>query len=425
MAPAIQISNVSKKYQIYHQGQVADSTMVEVLSRASKNLINKIRHPFSRRSSNASNYEEFWALNDISLDIEEGDRVGVIGRNGAGKSTLLKILSRITDPTSGRIKIKGRLASLLEVGTGFHPELTGRENIYLNGAILGMRRSEIRKKFDEIVAFAEIEQFLDTPVKRYSSGMYMRLGFAIAANLDSDILIIDEVLAVGDTQFQAKCFKKLNDLGSNGRTVIFVSHDLGSVLSLCNKGLYLEKGRVISAGSIDTCLTDYMKNYKDRSFHWKGNIGDEHIRIHSATLEGDREFFYQGETPILNVEYEVFNPDPGMFIGVGVWNARHQLLAHAQTCDVVNHQDAFSSVGKHRLSFAVDAGLFHEGDYLIKLMCAIHNKKKITDDDIVLKLPVYVQEKNTHFKHAINRDGVTLGNKWSWSNSAEMIKQDR
>jgi len=425
MAPAIQINNVSKKYQIYHQGQATDSTLVEMLSRTSKNFLNRLRHPFTTRSDNTSSYEEFWALNDISIDIEEGDRVGIIGRNGAGKSTLLKILSRITEPSSGRIKIKGRLASLLEVGTGFHPELTGRENIYLNGAILGMTRSEIKKKFDEIVAFAEVEQFLDTPVKRFSSGMYMRLGFAIAANLDSDILIIDEVLAVGDTQFQSKCFKKLNDLGSNGRTVIFVSHDLGAVLSLCNKGLYLEKGRILASGAIDGCVTEYMKNYKDRSFHWEGNLGDEHIRIHSATLEGDREFFYHGETPKLNVEYEVLMPDPDLFIGLGVWNMRHQLLAHAQTCDIENHHRAFATVGRHRLTFPVDAGLFHEGDYLIKLMCAIHNKKKITDDDIALKFPVYVQDKDTHFKHPINRDGILLGNKWSWKSAENLVGQEK
>jgi lipopolysaccharide transport system ATP-binding protein len=348
------------------------------------------------------------------LDIEEGDRLGIIGRNGAGKSTLLKILSRITEPTLGSVRIHGRLSSLLEVGTGFHPELTGRENIYLNGAILGMKRNEIKKKFDEIVAFAEVEQFLDTPVKRFSSGMYMRLGFAIAAHLDSDLLIIDEVLAVGDTQFQTKCFKKLNDLGSKGRTVIFVSHDLGSVLSLCNKGIYLEKGRVIESGNVDACVNQYMKNYKDKSFLWTGDIGDENIRFYSASLEGNREFFYQGEVPKLTVEYEVLKPHTDMFLGLGVWNMRHQLLAYCYTFDDVNNNMRFNIKGRQRVTFELDAGLFHEGEYLVKLNCSIHNIKKILDDEIVLKFPVYVQEKNTRFGFAFNREGIFLGNKWEW-----------
>lgn len=412
MAKAVEIKNISKKYVLSHQGHDANATLVETLSRKSKSILSRLRHPFSPSSNSKKHSEEFWALKDISFDIEEGDRVGIIGRNGAGKSTLLKILSRITDPTSGTARIRGRLSSLLEVGTGFHPELTGRENIYLNGAILGMTRSEIKKKFDEIVSFAEIEKFLDTPVKRFSSGMYMRLGFAIAANLDSDLLIIDEVLAVGDTQFQAKCFKKLNELGSNGRTVIFVSHDLGSVLSLCNKGIYLEKGCMVEAGNMDQCVNRYMKNFLDKSFQWHGDIGDEHIRFHSVTLEGDKEFFYQGDVPVLTVEYEILKPHSDMFIGLGVWNMRHQLLAHASTFEHMENNHRFFSAGRQRLTFPLNAGLFHEGEYLIKLNCAIHNKKRIIDDDIVLKFPVYVRQKNTRFGYSLNRDGVFLGNKW-------------
>lgn len=422
MVKAVQINNISKKYQLYHEGQVAYSTLVETLSHKSKAVMHRLRHPFSSHKANASSYEEFWALKDVSLDIEEGDRLGIIGRNGAGKSTLLKILSRITEPTSGNVKIHGRLSSLLEVGTGFHPELTGRENIYLNGAILGMKRNEIKKKFDEIVAFAEVEQFLDTPVKRFSSGMYMRLGFAIAAHLDSDLLIIDEVLAVGDTQFQAKCFKKLNDLGSKGRTVIFVSHDLGSVLSLCNKGIYLEKGRVIESGNVDACVNQYMKNYRDKSFIWTGDIGDENIRFYSATLEGNREFFYQGEVPKLTVEYEVLKPHADMFLGLGVWNMRHQLLAYCYTFDDVNNNMRFNTKGRQRVTFALDAGLFHEGEYLVKLNCSIHNVKKILDDEIVLKFPVYIQVKNTRFNCSFNREGIFLGNKWEW-HQADLSKR--
>ncbi|SFV35115.1 ABC transporter ATP-binding protein [Hyphomicrobium facile] len=202
--------------------------------------------------------EEFWALKDVSFELKRGDVVGVIGRNGAGKSTLLKVLSRITEPTSGRVEIKGRIASLLEVGTGFHPELTGRENIFLNGAILGMRRAEIERKFDEIVAFAEVEKFLDTPVKRYSSGMYVRLAFAVAAHLEPEILVVDEVLAVGDAEFQRKCLGKMKDVAGQGRTVIFVSHNLAAVKALCTRSILLRAGRVACDGSVDAVIKQYV-----------------------------------------------------------------------------------------------------------------------------------------------------------------------
>lgn len=410
MGKVIQIQNLSKKYTLFHEGEGAHVTLVDTLACKSKQLYRRLRHPLTPEAD--SNFEEFWALKDVSFDIEEGDRVGIIGRNGAGKSTLLKILSRITEPSSGRVKIKGRLSSLLEVGTGFHPELTGRENIYLNGAILGMKRSEIKKKFDEIVAFAEIDKFLDTPVKRFSSGMYMRLGFAIAAHLDSELLIIDEVLAVGDTQFQAKCFKKLNDLGSTGRTVLFVSHDLGSVLSLCNRGIYLDHGRVVESGNIDRCVNSYMRSCKDRSLKWQGEAGDEHIRITHAYLEGDKEFFYQGESSKLNIEYEILKPHPDLFLSIGIWNMRHQLLARSQTFDDVGNHERYTRLGNHRLSFALDAGMFHEGEYLIKVHCDLFNKKKICDEEIVLKFPVYAQNKNTRFAHALEREGIFLGNRW-------------
>jgi lipopolysaccharide transport system ATP-binding protein len=204
--------------------------------------------------------EEFWALRDVNLEIKQGEVVGIIGRNGAGKSTLLKILSRITEPTAGRIHLKGRVASLLEVGTGFHPELTGRENIFLNGAILGMTRLEIKRKFDEIVAFAEIDKFLDTPVKRYSSGMYVRLAFAVAAHLEPEILIVDEVLAVGDASFQKKCLSKMQDVGKNGRTVLFVSHNMPSICRLCERAVLLSEGRVIQDGSMEKVVRGYLNS---------------------------------------------------------------------------------------------------------------------------------------------------------------------
>lgn len=254
----VEVKDISKKYYISHSPQANYTTLVETLSNQARELFRKVRYRFDK-SNEASCYngEEFWALKDISFEIEVGDRLGIVGRNGAGKSTLLKILSRIIEPTRGQIKIHGKVSSLLEVGTGFHPELTGRENIFLNGAILGMSKNEIIRKFDEIVAFAEIEKFLDTPVKRYSSGMYTRLGFAIAAHLDPHVLILDEVLAVGDAMFQNKCLKKMKELGQDGRTIIFVSHSPESVKTLCNKAIYLANGRIKEMGDVKKCMEAY------------------------------------------------------------------------------------------------------------------------------------------------------------------------
>lgn len=258
MSSIITIENLSKKYIISHQKQERYTALRDVLAHSAKRYANKLLHPFAAPASNPT-HEEFWALKDVSFDIQQGDRVGIIGRNGAGKSTLLKILSRITAPTSGQIRIRGRVSSLLEVGTGFHPELSGRENIFLNGAILGMSRAEIGRKFDEIVAFAEIEKFLDTPVKRYSSGMYVRLAFAVAAHLEQEILIVDEVLAVGDAQFQKKCLGRMDEVSRNGKTVLFVSHNFPAVERLCNKGILLESGRLKNQGEVSLILSQYMQ----------------------------------------------------------------------------------------------------------------------------------------------------------------------
>ncbi len=252
----ISVENLGKRYELGSGGSGERYTALRDV------IANKVRSLFRNPQSAIRNASEapasdFWALKDVSFDIKQGEVVGIIGRNGAGKSTLLKILSRITDPTEGRIKIRGRIASLLEVGTGFHPELTGRENIYLNGAILGMTRAEIRAKFDEIVSFAEVEKFLDTPVKRYSSGMYVRLAFAVAAHLEPEILIIDEVLAVGDAEFQKKCLGKMQDVAKGGRTVLFVSHNLGALRELCLSGILLSNGAVVGSGLIGEALALY------------------------------------------------------------------------------------------------------------------------------------------------------------------------
>lgn len=252
--PAIRVENLSKRYLISHQNGARDG-LRHSLERAFRNPLRWARTQSQRRTTR----EEFWALRDVSIEINQGEVIGIIGRNGAGKSTLLKILSRITEPTTGRITINGRIASLLEVGTGFHPELTGRENIFLNGAILGMTAMEIRRKFDEIVAFSGVETFLDTPVKRYSSGMYVRLAFAVAAHLDSEILIVDEVLAVGDAQFQKKCLGKMDDISKRaGRTVLLVSHQMAAIANLCEKCIVLNKGRSDFLGETKTAIERYL-----------------------------------------------------------------------------------------------------------------------------------------------------------------------
>jgi lipopolysaccharide transport system ATP-binding protein len=284
--PAIKIENISKRYNILHKQNNRADSLVSAFAGGIKNMF---------RRGSAEENEQFWALKDISFEIGKGDRVGIIGRNGAGKSTLLKILSRIVKPTTGRIEYEGRMASLLEVGTGFHGDLSGRENIYLNGSILGMSKREIDAKFDEIVAFSEVEKFLDTPVKRYSSGMYVRLAFAVAAHLESEILIVDEVLAVGDSTFQKKCLGKMEEVSHNlGKTILFVSHSIETVLRLCNKGLLLEKGMIKATGDMNSVARAYLDTNTGLSSKrvWhpdeKNNPGGNAIKLWSVTVHDEK-----------------------------------------------------------------------------------------------------------------------------------------
>lgn len=260
-APIISVENLGKKYRLHHQaGRQGYTTLREVIAESVKRAFH-LRNGVdpTHRIDGFARTEEFWALKDVSFEVKEGEVVGIIGRNGAGKSTLLKILSQITGPTTGSVQLRGRVASLLEVGTGFHPELSGRENIYLNGAILGMARAEIQRKFDEIVAFAEVEKFLDTPVKHYSSGMYLRLAFAVAAHLEPEILIVDEVLAVGDSEFQKKCLGKMGDMSKGGRTVLFVSHNMAAIKSLTTRGVLLGEGSVLFNGATEAAIQSYIQ----------------------------------------------------------------------------------------------------------------------------------------------------------------------
>jgi len=283
----IKVNGLSKSYMIGHQATERYTALRDVIASNAKKIGRRLLHPLKSSEGGllaADRMEEFWALKDISFEVKRGDRVGIIGRNGAGKSTLLKVLSRITEPTQGRIEITGRVASLLEVGTGFHQELTGRENIFLNGAILGMGKAEIRRKFDDIVDFAEVEKFLDTPVKHYSSGMYVRLAFAVAAHLEQEILIVDEVLAVGDAQFQKKCLGKIEDVSAHdGRTVLFVSHNMAAVRQICSKGIVLHAGTVLCYGTQDFAVERYMESVssafdaKERKYHHSNGDGRAQI----------------------------------------------------------------------------------------------------------------------------------------------------
>jgi lipopolysaccharide transport system ATP-binding protein len=253
---AIRTVNLGKKYRIRHQRPERYTALRDVIAGSLRGFMSQGR----AASGGKPRTEDFWALKDVSFEVKQGEVLGIIGRNGAGKSTLLKILSRITEPTQGRVDLAGRVASLLEVGTGFHPELTGRENVFLNGAILGMTRAEIRRKFDEIVTFADVARFLDTPVKRYSSGMYVRLAFAVAAHLEPEILVVDEVLAVGDIEFQKKCLGKMRDVSSDGRTVLFVSHQMAAVQNLCQRGVLLSHGKVVRTGPIGDVVRQYLSD---------------------------------------------------------------------------------------------------------------------------------------------------------------------
>ena len=324
-SPAISVENLSKLYRI-GQRQTGYRTIRETLTNfvasPMRRLVSRNGHP--NTVDQIRNAPTIWALNDVSFQVRPGEVIGIIGRNGAGKSTLLKILSRITEPTSGRAEIRGRIASLLEVGTGFHPELTGRENIFLNGSILGMRRREITDKFDEIVAFAEIEKFLDTPVKRYSSGMYVRLAFAVAAYLEPEILLVDEVLAVGDAQFRKKCLGKMSDVASQGRTVLFVSHNMGAITRLCERTLFLDNGHVSADGPSEEIISHYLSSGAVTTGEqvWNNGISNSgvtefkilavRIRNEEGTITGT----FDVRKPFsIEIEYEVLKRLPHCRVG--------------------------------------------------------------------------------------------------------------
>ena len=350
---AISARNVSKSYTIAHN-QEKHVTLAEA-------MLARLRHPFQRQDK-----ETFWALRDISFDVKRGEVVGIIGRNGAGKSTLLKILSRITQPTTGRIELFGRVGSLLEVGTGFHAELTGRENIFLNGAILGMTKAEIRKQFDAIVDFAGVENFIDTPVKRYSSGMYVRLAFAVAAHLNPEILIIDEVLAVGDAEFQKRCLGKMQEVARGGRTVLFVSHQMQAVSTLCTQGIYMSNGRLDFMGDVSETISRYLNNHlatreeRDEAAQ-RRRRGSGEIRFSEVRL--DRMNHLTTDSITIDCEIDtVRQGQPSYFVTLEWTN---NLGINVLQLDSRMHNMEFKSGGRRTLRFVVHNPRLAHGDYRI------------------------------------------------------------
>jgi len=328
----IKVENISKQYRL---GQVSTGTISHDVNRwwhrvrGKEDPYLKIGEANDRTVTGSSDY--VWALRDINFEVKHGEVLGIIGRNGAGKSTLLKILSRTTAPTTGSIKIKGRVASLLEVGTGFHPELSGRENIFLNGAILGMNKKEIARKFDEIVAFAGVERYIDTPVKRYSSGMYVRLAFAVAAHLEPEILIVDEVLAVGDAEFQKKCLGKMKDVSvKDGRTVLFVSHNMAAVANLCNKGLVMSNGLLEYSGTVDEAVKYYMQKSVVNGYHYVNQQPGNADKIKEVKMvrdvKKDSESFLFNEPVRIQINAQLPSSVEGTHIGVAVLDKWHQKI---------------------------------------------------------------------------------------------------
>jgi lipopolysaccharide transport system ATP-binding protein len=342
----------------------------------------------SRSVAGLGRADHFWALDDVSFDVQPGEVLGVVGRNGAGKSTLLKVLSRITEPSAGEVRIRGRVGSLIEVGTGFHPELTGRENVFLNGAILGMSRSEIARKFDEIVAFAEVERFLDTPVKRYSSGMYLRLGFAVAAHLEPEILIVDEVLAVGDSEFQRKCLGKMQAVGKEGRTVIFVSHNTSAVESLCSRAILLESGRVRADGPVGSVMREYARSFPAtghvRTWTECARKADGcrawFRRIAAMPVGADEQEPIRIATPfVLEFDVSCVESDVRIEVSFALYSDRGVLILDIAppACDAL----VVAEAGVYRTTCFLPGGLFNEGVYRVAAIVCVNGVPAVEEPD--------------------------------------------
>lgn len=376
----IQVENLWKEYRL---GVISHRTLTRDLQswwarlRGNEDPNSRINYGLSQDTSHQSQLEDrFWAIQNISFEVKQGDLVGIIGRNGAGKSTLLKILSRVTAPTKGEVRFKGRIASLLEVGTGFHPELTGRENIFLNGAILGMSKADIYNKLDEIVAFAEIEKFLDTPVKRYSSGMYVRLAFAVAAHLEPEILIVDEVLAVGDAQFQKKCLGKMESVGKEGRTVLFVSHNMGAISNLTQRCIFLKMGQIQFDGETKAAVSSYIESSCRKESSWrplKNNL--ESMQIMGVNMidiynQPQSEFdVLHGFT--IQIEYEVRKFVRGAVIAINIHSTDGSHIVSLEDSDQNSELLHSRSPGRYRALVSIPGTWLNSGSYVVRAGCGI------------------------------------------------------
>lgn len=393
---AIRVENLGKQYRI---GSAPEKyrTLREGIVNVATWPIQRIRRGLA--PSGAEQADTIWALRDISFTVEQGSVLGVIGRNGAGKSTLLKVLSRVTEPTEGEVEIRGRVGSLLEVGTGFHPELTGRENIYLNGAILGMKRVEIDRKYDEIVDFSGVEQFIDTPVKRYSSGMYLRLAFAVAAHLEPEILVVDEVLAVGDAEFQRKCIGKMSDVAQEGRTVLFVSHDMSAILRLTEEAIVLEGGQVVYRAPTVEAVDYYMTSGFSEAGERKWTVEEVPaeaapfrpiaLRVRDAK-QNNVEVVRSTEAIHLEVEYELNEPIQGLRVGLYLMSARGEYVFTSFDTDEPEqyHQFGIRPAGHYKSICAIPPDLLNEGRYTVGLNASAFRIKRYFMDERALTFTV-------------------------------------
>lgn len=413
----IKVEDLSK---IYRLGQVGTGTLNHDINRwwhkvrGKDDPYLKLGEQNDRGRKGGSQY--VWALRDLNFDIENGEVLGLIGRNGAGKSTLLKILSRTTAPTTGTIKIKGRIASLLEVGTGFHPELTGRENVFLNGAILGMTRREISSKFDEIVSFAAVERYIDTPVKRYSSGMYVRLAFAVAANLESEILIVDEVLAVGDVEFQKKCLGKMKDVSQkDGRTVIFVSHNMAAISNLCDNAIVMDNGIISYRGKTKEGIQQYLNS--QREYENNSNLNQKISEINSEEFElndflieqvcAEGNNFRNNDSIKVKIAYSLKKRIIGFRIGFDLIDQSNELVLFRTFHDDMSSQIEYYEPGTYTSTVELPSNFFKDGAYIISFLVGIHNVKWISNGKLTFRFNI-TNAGGVNQTYADNRPGIIM-----------------
>ena len=387
--PAIKVEGLYKEYVVGHTDD-RHGTFYDLLAHTLKAPLKRLRS----LGGQTEQKERFWALHDVNFEIQPGEVVGIIGRNGAGKSTLLKILSRITAPSKGRIEVRGKLASLLEVGTGFHPELSGRENIYLNGAILGMTRREVARKFDEIVAFAELEKFIDTPVKRYSSGMYVRLAFAVAANIDADVILVDEVLAVGDIDFQKRCLGKMEEVANTGRTVVFVSHNMSSIRSLCSSGLLLKGGVVVDCGPIGTVIESYTSEVtsptNERLLPEKSRQSDlayiQRVAVRPASGEpGGR---LKATKPVVILIDVLVLISARIDVFLHCYSEQQTMVFSSGSFFTAELEDKPVPAGLHQFNCTIPEHLLNDGNYTLDVMLVQNRKTVFVNESSVLRFRI-------------------------------------